>query len=107
MTMPTKIFQAGDETIEVRPCNTQARILLEKSLAKHNIEPKTNASGAEMIRLLLVRWERNGKDLVMILPPDQLRDEISKYDGMMERVMTESLSLAAEMGKRYEADTKN
>lgn len=106
--MDTRTIKITDsETIEIRPLNTYWRTRQERSLEKNNIKPGTNEAGAEMVRILLVSWVKDGKDLVTVLPMAQLRDEISQYDPLIVRVIEAGKEFAAELGARYEADRKN
>lgn len=105
--METRTFEIGDETLEVRALNTHALILHEKSLLKQGIAKDTNEAGVELARILLVSWVKGGKDLVAMLPREKVREELSEYDSLMVRIVTEAKSLGSELGRRYEADKKN
>lgn len=104
----TRSIQVTDtETIEIRPLNTYWRTQHERALEKQNIKPGTNESGAELVRVLLVAWVKDGKDLVTLLTREKLRDEISQYDSLIMRVLKEGQKFAEDLGARYETDRKN
>lgn len=105
--MQTRTFTIGEERFEVRPLNTQALIQHERSLAKHGIEKGSNEAGVELARVLLRAWVRDGKDLVTLLSPEKLRDELAEHDPLMVRLVKEAKALAVEISQRYEEDSKN
>ena len=97
----------GTETIEIRPLNTFWRRRHEKNLEKFGIKAGTSESGAEMVRVLLVSWVKDGKDLVTMLTREGLLDEISQYDSLIVRTLKEASAFSEELGARYESDQKN
>lgn len=105
--MATRKFTIEDESFEVRALNTRALVLHEKSLLKQNIEKGSNEAGVELCRVLLLSWERDGKDLVKTLDERKVREELAEYDSLMVRIIQEAKALGNEIARRYETDAKN